>query len=74
MSVKLDPLNQDLNSTKNSYSPAHQHLEQNAPDAIVSNKSRQEKLDRLGMQSARRAGNRFADNADRLPEDTMFTK
>jgi hypothetical protein len=74
MSVKTDPLNKDLNSTKTIYSPAHQHLEQNAPEAITSNKSKQEKLDRLGMQSARRAGNRFSDNAERLPEDTTFSK
>jgi len=74
MSAKTDPLNQDLNSTKTDYSPAHQHLEQNAPEAITSNKSKQEKLDHIGMESARRAGNRFSDNAERLPEDTIFTK
>jgi hypothetical protein len=74
MSVQTDPLNQDLNSTKTTFSPAHQHLEPNAPEAIMSNKSKQEKLDRLGMESARRAGNRFSSNAERLPEETTFSK
>jgi hypothetical protein len=74
MSKQDSNLNQDLNSTKTAFSPAHQHLQQDAPDAINSNKTSEERLDRLGMESARRAQNRFHKNDERLPGDTIFSK
>jgi hypothetical protein len=67
-------LNQDLNSTKKPFSPAHQHLEPNSPEAVNTTKSTEEKLDHIGMESARRAGNRFRKNDERIPTDTIFTK
>ena len=67
-------LNQDLNSSKTAFSPAHQHLQQNAPEAINSTKSDQERLDRVGMESARRAQNRLHHNDERIPTETTFTK
>jgi hypothetical protein len=67
-------MNQDLNSTRTAFSPAHQHLEQNEPEAVVTAKSKQEKLDDMAMESARRAQNRVHNNAERIPSDTIFSK
>ena len=66
-------LNQDLNSG-NSFSPAHKHLEDDSPETVVSPKSEQAALDRLAMESAKRAGHRFQRNAERIPTDTTFSK
>jgi hypothetical protein len=73
-STKVDPLNQDLNSTKDAFSPAHQHLQQNAPEAVTVNKTDEEKMDKMAMESARRAENRISNNAERIPGDTIFSK
>lgn len=67
-------LNQDVNSTKTPFSPAHQHLEPNPPEAVNTTKTTEEKLDQMGMESARRAGNRYRKNDERIPTDTIFTK
>ena len=67
-------LNQDLNSGTNSFSPAHKHLQDDSPETVVSAKDEQAALDRLGMESAKRAEHRFQQNADSIPTDTMFTK
>ncbi len=67
-------LNQDLNSGTSSFSPAHNHLQDAAPEAVVSAKDEQASLDRLGMESAKRASHRFQRNAERLPNDTIFSK
>ncbi len=66
-------LNQDINSGT-SFSPAHKHLQDDSPEAITSAKNDRAALDRLGMESAKRAGNRFKRNAERIPSDTTFTK
>lgn len=66
-------LNQDINSGT-SFSPAHKHMQDDSSKTVVSPKSKQAALDRLGMESAKRAGNRFARNAERTPGDTTFTK
>ena len=47
-------LNQDLNSGT-SFSPAHKHLQDDSPETVVSAKNEQAALDRLGIESARRA-------------------
>jgi hypothetical protein len=73
-STQVDPLNQDLNSTKEDFSPAHQHLQQNAPEAVIANRTDAEKLDHDAMESARRGENRFSINAERIPGDTIFSK
>ena len=55
-------LNQDLNSGT-SFSPAHKHLQDDSPETVVSPKNEQAALDRLGIESARRAAHRFQRNA-----------
>ncbi len=74
MSDKDTALNQDLNSTKSSFSPAHQHLEPNSPEATSTTQSTEERLDSLGMESARRASNRLHKNEENIPTETIFTK
>ncbi len=66
-------LNQDLNSGS-SFSPAHRHVQDDSPQSTVSAKDEQAALDRLGMESAKRASHRFQRNAERIPTDTLFTK
>jgi hypothetical protein len=67
-------LNQDLNSKKTASSPAHQHMQSNPLAADASLTSKQKRLNGLGMESARRAGNRFSINDQRTPDSTIFTK
>jgi hypothetical protein len=74
MSAKDSDLNQDLSVAKSPTSKAHLHLQSDSTEVITTNQSEEEKLNRLGMESARRASNRFAKNSERIPTDTMFTK
>jgi hypothetical protein len=67
-------LNQDLNSGTNSFSPAHKHLQDDSPESVVAAKNKQAALDRLGMESAKRAQHRFQRNAEKIPTDSTFTK
>jgi hypothetical protein len=67
-------LNQDLNSTKTAFSPAHQHLEPVPDDAITHTRSPAEQMDRLGMVSARRAQNRTHQNDQKIAASTIFSK
>jgi hypothetical protein len=67
-------LNQDLNSGSNSFSPAHKHLQDDSPETVVTPKNKQAALDRIGMESAKRAEHRFQRNAERIPNDTIFSK
>jgi hypothetical protein len=67
-------VNQDLNTGTNSFSPAHKHLQEDSPETVVSAKDEQAALDRLGMESAKRAEHRFQRNAERIPTDTTFAK
>jgi len=67
-------LNQDLNSGTSSFSPAHKHLQDDGPETVVSPKDKQASLDRLGMESAKRAEHRFQRNAEQIPTNSIFTK
>lgn len=67
-------LNQDLNSGTSSFSPAHKHLEDDSPETTVSAKDKHAALDRLAMESAKRAERRTQRNAERIPTNTTFSK
>jgi hypothetical protein len=62
MIQKDSVLNKDLNATKTAFSPAHDHLLSHTPDATNANKTKEERLDKLGMESARRGQNRVHNN------------
>jgi hypothetical protein len=64
---------QGLNSTKTPGRPSHEAIEHNAP-ATEEGRSKKEKLDDIGMQSAKRAGNRIHSNEERTPGNSIFSK
>lgn len=64
---------QGLNSTKTDARPSHEAIESDAPATGVG-KSEREKLDHVGMESAKRANNRIRSNEDSTPGNTIFTK
>ena len=64
---------QGLNSTKTGARPSHEAIEQDAPATEVG-KSKQEKLDHAGMESAKRASNRIHSNEETTPGNSVFSK
>lgn len=74
MAKEDSALNQDLNSGKSSFSPAHTHLQDASTESVVSAKDEQAAMDRLAMESAKRAEHRFQRNEERIPTETLFTK
>jgi hypothetical protein len=64
---------QGLDSTKSAGRPSHEAIESNAPATEVG-RTKQQKLDDLAMQSAKRGENRFASNKEKLPGDSIFSK
>jgi hypothetical protein len=64
---------QGLNSTKTGARPAHEAIEQEA-DATVAGKTDQQRMDKIGMEAAKRAGNRIHAEEEKNPEDSVFTK
>jgi hypothetical protein len=64
---------QGLNSTKTGARPSHEAIESDAPATEVG-KSKQEKLDHVGMESAKRANNRIHSNEETTPGNSIFSK
>lgn len=64
---------QGLDSTKSAGEPSHEAIESNTPATEVG-RTKQQKMDDIAMESAKRGENRFASNKEKLPGDTMFTK
>jgi hypothetical protein len=62
-----------LNSTKTPARPSHEAIESDA-DATTAGKSKQQKLDKTAMESAKRAQNRIHDQEQKSPVEKMFTK
>ncbi len=66
--------NLNLNSTKTGARPSHEAVETHTGDATDAAKTEQEKMDRVGMESAKRAQNRIHNDEETTPGDTLFTK
>jgi hypothetical protein len=64
---------QGLNSTKTPGRPSHEAIEKNAP-ASEAGKDEQQKIDDIGMQSAKRAANRIHSNEETTPGNSIFSK
>jgi hypothetical protein len=64
---------QGLNSTKTAARPSHEAIEEETT-ANEGNKSDQEKIDHLAMQSAKRAGNRISSNEETNSSNSIFSK
>ena len=64
---------QGLDSTKTPGRPSHEAIEQNAP-STEAGRTEQQKIDDVGMQSAKRAGNRIHSNEETTPGNSVFSK
>ena len=74
MSSNDSSTNLNLNSTKTGARPSHEAVETHTGDATDVVKTEQEKMDRVGMESAKRSQNRIHNEEQKNPEDTLFTK
>lgn len=64
---------QGLNSTKTAARPSHEAIESETSATEVG-KSDEEKLNHLGMESAKRAQNRIHSNEETTPGNSIFSK
>jgi hypothetical protein len=64
---------QGLDSTKTGARPSHEAIEEDNSATEVG-KSDEEKLDHLGMESAKRAQNRIHSNEETTPGNSIFSK
>ncbi|MEO6816537.1 MAG: hypothetical protein ABI177_07530 [Edaphobacter sp.] len=64
---------QGLDSTKTGARPSHEAIEEGSTATEVG-KSDEEKLDHIGMESAKRAQNRIHSNEETTPGNSIFSK
>ena len=74
MSANEDFLSLNLNSTKEPAHPSHEARTEHTGDATEANKSEEERLDRVAMESAKRAENRIHKDEETTPGNTIFSK
>ncbi len=66
--------NLNLNSTKSAARPSHEAVESHTGDATDSGKSEEQHVDRIAMESAKRAQNRIHNDEETTPGSTIFSK
>ncbi|MDW5264490.1 MULTISPECIES: hypothetical protein [Acidobacteriaceae] len=64
---------QGLDSTKTGARPSHEAIEEETTATEVG-KSDEEKLNHIGMESAKRAQNRIHSNEETTPGNSIFSK
>jgi len=64
---------QGMTSSKTGSRPSHEAIESNAPATEVG-KNKQQKMDDVAMQSAKRAENRIHSNEEKTPANSIFSK
>lgn len=64
---------QGLDSTKTGARPSHEAIEEESSATEVG-KSKEEKLDHVAMESAKRAQNRIHSNEETTPGNSIFSK
>lgn len=67
-------LNLNLNSTKTGARPSHEAVETGTGEATDVAATEQQKMDRVGMESAKRAQNRIQNDEESTPGDSIFSK
>jgi hypothetical protein len=67
-------MEQDLNSSKTAARPSRGATEDEIGTNKLTGKTEQEKLDQIGMKSAKRAENRIMNNEENIPGSTIFSK
>jgi hypothetical protein len=64
---------QGIDSTKTPARPSHEAIESDH-GKLTGQQSKERKLDQIGMESAKRAGNRIHDDEEKIPGSTIFSK
>jgi hypothetical protein len=64
---------QGMNSSKTGARPSHEAIEEEST-ATETGKTSQEKMDHIGMESAKRAQNRIHSNEETTPGNSVFSK
>jgi hypothetical protein len=64
---------QGLDATKTGARPSHEAIESDESATDVG-KTDQQKMDRIGMESAKRAENRIHSNEESTPGNSIFSK
>ncbi|HTD95480.1 MAG TPA: hypothetical protein VK627_01070 [Edaphobacter sp.] len=64
---------QGIDSTKTGARPSHEAIEEGASATDIG-KSKEKKLDDVGMESAKRAQNRIHSNEEETPGNSIFSK
>ena len=64
---------QGIDSTKTGARPSHEAIEEGASATDIG-KSKEKKLDDVGMESAKRAQNRIHSNEEETPGNSIFWK
>ena len=67
-------MEQELRSNKRAARPSHGAVENKLGTSKLTDKSKEEKMDQVAMQGAKRAQNRILNNEERIPGSTIFTK
>jgi len=63
-----------VDSTKTPGRPSHEAIESTGGNATDVDKSKQQHLDHVAMESAKRAQNRIHDDETKVPGSSEFTK
>jgi len=66
--------NRNLNSTKNAARPSHEAVESHTGDATEAGKTEEQQVDRVAMESAKRAQHRIHNDEETTPGNTIFSK
>ena len=74
MSNADNSMNRNLNSTKSPITPSHEATESHTGDATDLGKGEENHLDRVAMESAKRAENRIHNDEETTPGNTIFSK
>ncbi len=67
-------MNQDLNTSKTAGRPSHEAIEESHTGDAEEGKTAQQRMDRVGMESAKRAENRIHNDEGTVPGTQIFTK
>ncbi len=67
-------MNQNLNSSKTHGRPSHEAIEESHTGDATEGRTAQQRMDRVAMESAKRAQNRIHNDEETTPGNTIFSK
>jgi hypothetical protein len=67
-------MEQDLDTSKSAARPSQGAVEDEISTNKLTGQTEREKLDQIGMKSAKRAENRFKNDEGEIPGSSIFTK